>query len=198
MRIELWILFITVGLIYNAYHDGIYTKMLKANMKYIKIAVIGFGGLLLYLFFKRHPGNSHSLLKHATELIKYMPIDRNSKDLVTPFLDLTKGNSFFSPDVAPSAAANNNNMTPQMKRMMRSGGGQPGQRVNRSVSETKKKFVASNQSWKCGHCYQQLNATFEIDHVIELQNGGTNEVSNLVALCRNCHGNKTMMTKLSN
>jgi len=50
MRIELWIFFITAFLIYNTYYDGKYTKLLKDNMKYIKIGIIGFGGLILYLF----------------------------------------------------------------------------------------------------------------------------------------------------
>ena len=63
--------------------------------------------------------------------------------------------------------------------------------VKRSVSETKKKFVASQQQWKCGNCKNQLNHTFEIDHKIRLEYGGTNDINNLVALCRNCHGEKT-------
>jgi 5-methylcytosine-specific restriction endonuclease McrA len=61
----------------------------------------------------------------------------------------------------------------------------------RSVSETKKKYVAYRQEWKCNSCQQQLDHTFEIDHKIRLEHGGDNEVSNLVALCRNCHGKKT-------
>ena len=63
--------------------------------------------------------------------------------------------------------------------------------VKRSVSETKKKFVASQQQWKCGNCKNQLNHTFEIDHKIRLEYGGTNDINNLIALCRNCHGEKT-------
>jgi 5-methylcytosine-specific restriction enzyme A len=63
--------------------------------------------------------------------------------------------------------------------------------TKRSVSETKKKYVASNQDWKCGHCRNQLDHTFEIDHKIRLEYGGGNDVSNLIALCRNCHGKKT-------
>jgi 5-methylcytosine-specific restriction endonuclease McrA len=46
--------------------------------------------------------------------------------------------------------------------------------------------------WKCGHCNQQLDHTFEVDHILDLQYGGSNNVDNLVALCRNCHGKKTM------
>jgi len=61
----------------------------------------------------------------------------------------------------------------------------------RSVSETKKKFVASQQDWKCDSCKQKLSAWFEVDHKLRLGFGGTNHISNLVALCRECHGKKT-------
>ena len=198
MRIELWILLITGGLMYNAYHDNIFSKKIKDNMKYIQIGLIGLGGLILYGFLKKHPTESHKMLHHASEMIKYMPIDKNSKDLISPFFDLTQGNSFFSPQNAHPIGNHPNTVTPQMKRMLRSGGGnrQSNGIMKRSVSETKKKFVASSQQWRCGHCKHQLDATFEVDHINELQNGGSNEVNNLVALCRNCHGKKTMMTKL--
>ena len=63
--------------------------------------------------------------------------------------------------------------------------------TKRSVSETKKKYVAANQKWKCGHCEIQLDHTFEIDHKMRLEYGGGNDVQNLIALCRNCHGRKT-------
>ena len=198
MRIELWILFITAGLMYNAYYDNIFSKKIKENMKYIQIGIIGFGGLILYLFLKRHPTESHKMLHHASEMIKYMPIDRSSADLITPFFDFTKTHNFLKPQGAQPIGTMDNDITPQMKRMLRSGGTNgSGKIMKRSVSETKKKYVASNQNWFCGHCKHQLDATFEVDHIIELQNGGTNEITNLVALCRNCHGKKTMMTKLT-
>ena len=38
-----------------------------------------------------------------------------------------------------------------------------------------------------------LPAWFEVDHVVRLADGGTNDVDNLVAYCRSCHGKKTMM-----
>ena len=63
--------------------------------------------------------------------------------------------------------------------------------TKRSVSETKKKYVASIQNWKCEHCNNQLNAWFEVDHKVRLEHGGSNDVANLVALCRDCHGKKT-------
>ena len=63
----------------------------------------------------------------------------------------------------------------------------------RSVTSLTKKMVASSQEWKCGTCEQTLDFTYEIDHHIPLFKGGTNEVSNLIALCRNCHGKKTLL-----
>jgi len=68
--------------------------------------------------------------------------------------------------------------------------------TKRSVSETKKKFVASRQNWKCGDCSNQLSAWFEVDHKIRLEHGGSNHIDNLVALCRECHGCKTAMENL--
>jgi len=62
----------------------------------------------------------------------------------------------------------------------------------RNVSSLTKKMVASNQEWKCGSCNQTLDYTYEIDHHIPLFKGGSNEFSNLIALCRNCHGKKTL------
>jgi 5-methylcytosine-specific restriction endonuclease McrA len=68
--------------------------------------------------------------------------------------------------------------------------------TKRSVSETKKKFVASRQNWKCGDCNNQLTAWFEVDHKIRLEYGGSNHIDNLVALCRECHGKKTTIENL--
>tara|TARA_B100000674_G_scaffold489244_1_gene502880 strand:- start:1557 stop:1976 length:420 start_codon:yes stop_codon:yes gene_type:complete len=63
----------------------------------------------------------------------------------------------------------------------------------RRVSQLTKKIVASNQKWKCKHCDDTLDFTYEVDHIIPLYQGGTNQVENLQALCRNCHGRKTML-----
>lgn len=63
----------------------------------------------------------------------------------------------------------------------------------RNVSSLTKKMVASNQQWKCGSCNQTLDYTYEIDHHVPLFKGGSNEINNLIALCRNCHGKKTLL-----
>ena len=68
--------------------------------------------------------------------------------------------------------------------------------IKRNLSESKKKIVASNQSWKCLSCQNILDATYEIDHIIPLYKDGTNDIDNLQALCRNCHGKKTILDKI--
>ena len=60
------------------------------------------------------------------------------------------------------------------------------------LSQNVKKFVAANQKWSCNHCQQLLDSTYAIDHIIPVYQGGSNEMSNLQALCRNCHGKKTL------
>ena len=120
---------------------------------------------------------------------EFMPIDKNSSNM---FFDLSTMGMKNNNDTG----LNSQNLIPQHNRMMTSGSTPPMnigvKPTKRSVSETKKKYIASNQHWKCNKCNSMLEATFEIDHIVDLQYGGSNEVSNLVALCRNCHGNKTM------
>ena len=62
----------------------------------------------------------------------------------------------------------------------------------RKVSDQLKKIVASQQRWNCKKCKSILDATYEVDHIIALEDGGNNDIHNLQALCRNCHGRKTM------
>lgn len=191
MRFNTLLFLITIFLLVNTYYDNKYTDMLKLNKKYIKMAMIGFTGLTIYVFFKKFPSQGSAMLVHANDIIKYMPIDRHSKDLLTPLIDLTVHRETNN---LSQQGFTGMSMTPQEKRMMNSG--KKGTTHKRSVSETKKKFVASRQQWSCGHCQQQLDHTFEVDHIQDLQYGGDNSVDNLVALCRNCHGKKTLSSKL--
>ena len=70
-------------------------------------------------------------------------------------------------------------------------------KVKRNVNESTKKFVASSQEWKCKNCNNLFDATYEIDHKTPLYKGGTNDINNLEALCRNCHGKKTLLDKIN-
>jgi 5-methylcytosine-specific restriction endonuclease McrA len=64
-------------------------------------------------------------------------------------------------------------------------------RVKRRVHTMTKKIVAAEQKWMCALCGQLLTACFEVDHIVRLEIGGSNERFNLEALCRECHGMKT-------
>jgi 5-methylcytosine-specific restriction endonuclease McrA len=64
-------------------------------------------------------------------------------------------------------------------------------RFKRDVTHTMKMEVAAKQHWKCKHCMDELDETMEIDHIIALCVGGTNEITNLAALCAKCHRRKT-------
>ena len=211
-KFEFIIFIITAALILNTYYDGKYFKMVEtANArKYIKMATFGFFGLSMYLFLKKNPANSQTIMHHANELIKYMPISRESADMLTPLFDMTNKRTFFSgdngnngnEDEAEDWSSSNTSTSKRQQyninKMMSSGGtsatttnGSGIKATKRSVSESKKKFVAAQQSWKCGDCKRQLPSWFEVDHKIRLENGGSNAVDNLVALCRDCHGKKT-------
>jgi rubredoxin len=185
MKLELFIIGITGFLIYNAYHGGKYTKMIFQYKKYFKMAFFGLAGLSLYLLIKRSPEKCKNLLLYTNNMVKYMPIDKSSIDMLTPIIDFTgSGNNPEGQGFMQELNGLPNNYE---KRLLNSGT----KGTKRSVSETKKKYVASMQNWKCGNCQKQLTAWFEVDHKTRLEYGGTNEVQNLVALCRECHGQKT-------
>ena len=212
IKVEYIVFIITAVLIANTYYDGRLMKMFQSNQKLIKMATFGFVGLSLFLFLRRNPENSRQLLFHANDIIKYMPISKGTADMITPFFDFTRGGpppndggamSGGAPSFgggAPSLGGVTPGGTPRgpppasaaERRLLNSGKGSS----KRSVSETKKKYVAAQQGWKCGDCKRQLPAWFEVDHVIALEHGGSNHVDNLVALCRDCHGKKTAMSFL--
>jgi len=199
MKIELVIIIIAGFLIYNAYHNGKYTKLIMSWKKYIQMGTIALIAISLYLMIKRNPTQTKSMLLYANNAIKYMPIDKSSMDLITPIFDFTTTNKGFmenanaelNPGFDFQSPTDARNLANERKILL------SGQKATkRSVSETKKKYVASMQDWKCGHCSTRLNAWFEVDHKVRLEHGGGNEVQNLVALCRECHGKKTAMENM--
>ena len=225
VKTEYIVFLITAALIVNTYYDGQPLKMFQTNQKWIKMATFGFIGLSLFLFLRRNPDNSRQLLFHANDIIKYMPISKGTADMITPFFDMTgggltgtrmaqpslgggppgarmaqpsslidatPGTRMAQPSLGGGPPGATPGATPAERRLLNSGKGSS----KRSVSETKKKYVAAQQGWKCGDCQRQLPAWFEVDHVIALEHGGSNHVDNLVALCRDCHGKKTAMSFL--
>lgn len=207
MRIEIVIFIITAFLIANIYTEGKYVKKLLSYKKYYQMFGVAFGGLMTYWLLKKNPKKANEFFTTSNEYLKYLPVDQNTSNVISPILDFTSKQNFsehissgtvpqnkefkvldmFLPGTQP-----NNNTTSSESRLLNSGKNSS----KRSVSETKKKYVASRQEWKCSHCGQQLSAWFEVDHILRLEYGGDNHIDNLVALCRECHGKKTTIENL--
>lgn len=191
MRLEIFVLGLTAFFIYNAYNDGKYTKMLLTFKKYYKMIFYALLGIGIYLLLKRNPSQGRNMLLYANNVVKFMPIDKTSMDMLSPVFDFTStcDRSFMETfnNIDDNNLMGSTGICNSERRIISSG--KSG--TKRSVSETKKKYVASQQDWKCGHCESQLDHTFEIDHRVRLEYGGGNDVQNLIALCRNCHGKKT-------
>lgn len=198
MKLELFIFGIAGFLLYNIYHDGKYSKILVSYKKYYQMGLVAILAISLYLMIRRNPAQTKNMLLYTNNMIKYMPIDKSSMDMISPIFDLTnntaRATSFmggFNKGMNPDFEYNPI-MASQQQQSILSGP----KATKRAVSETKKKYVASMQDWKCGQCNKKLRHTFEVDHKIRLEHGGGNDVSNLVALCRECHGEKTSMENM--
>lgn len=192
MRIELWLIVITGAILFHMHTDGKYTKNIMMYKKQFQMGGVVFGAFILYILLKKNPANAQNILVTSNEYLKYLPVDKNTSSILSPILDFTSKNSFRNGGGEHEVVQVPNQQTKYAERMMHSGK----KGTKRSVSETKKKFVASRQNWKCGECNDQLNAWFEVDHKVRLEYGGSNHVDNLVALCRECHGKKTTIENL--
>ena len=67
----------------------------------------------------------------------------------------------------------------------------------RKISSDEKRIVGSSQEWKCAICKQNLPSSYEVDHINPLWRGGEDILSNLQALCPNCHADKTLKERMS-
>jgi hypothetical protein len=204
MKLELLILLITVLVLVNTYFEGKLISKLKKYEKYYKMVFFAFIGLCIYLYIKKDPRNYKDFVTNSNGYIKYLPIDRNTASIITPIIDFTSNsiskelnnnyNIYNNPNNQKSVtfSNSNHNLSKQQQKILYSGTNS----TKRSVSETKKKYVAASQNWHCKQCQKQLPAWFEVDHVIKLEYGGSNAIDNLEALCRDCHGRKTACENL--
>ena len=177
---RLLLFLIILYLIYLYFKDTLYS-FYNQYKNSIWISIIGIIGL--YAYFNQKPGEQllnrviHYVNKVDTVpvLSTYQELDQivQSYNRINSDQNILRGNEYNY---------TNNNMKKKNKR---------------NVSETKKKYVASMQSWKCAICYQVLDASYEVDHIHALYKGGTNKVDNLRALCRNCHGKKTVSDRIT-
>jgi hypothetical protein len=210
MRWEI-VLFLLAGvLMANIYYEGKLVKKLWTWKKYYQMAGIFFGACILYWLFKKDPRRASSIISHSNEYLKYLPVDRDTSHFISPILDFTarqqigsqmpmgnhgetsSGNGYSVLNLFKPRDPTDPPTEYQHRKLMTSGK----KATKRSVSETKKKFVASKQNWRCGDCGEQLSAWFEVDHKMRLEYGGSNQIDNLVALCRECHGRKTTIENL--
>jgi hypothetical protein len=181
MKLELILFLVVAAILFNIYHDNKYYKIFLSYKKYLQMAFIAFLGIVFYFLLKKNPERCKNMLLQANHMIRYMPIDKTSLDMLSPIIDFTANQSNIQNHIQSGFVQEVNTNTAKVKR---------------SVSETKKKYIASSQGWKCQNCNSVLNAWFEVDHKVRLEHGGNNDVSNLVALCRECHGGKTAMENM--
>jgi hypothetical protein len=128
MRLEIFILGITAFFVYNTYKDGKYTKMLYAFKKYYQMIFYVGVGLVLYVVLKKNPGQCKNLLLSANDAVKFIPLSKSSLDMLSPIFDFTS-----------QSEENMENREMERNGYDRSRGRGP---QTRSVSETKKKYVA--------------------------------------------------------
>ena len=133
MKIEFIIFMVAAFFIADTYYEGKYSRLLRSGKKYYQMAMIAFLAMSFYVFLKKNPNEGKNIVAHANNLIRYMPIEHGTADMLSPIFDFTQGHdSLFSKRMGY--------MPPQQKRMMNSGMGSS----RRSVSETKKKYVDRN------------------------------------------------------
>ena len=72
--------------------------------------------------------------------------------------------------------------------------------VRKQYSEVQKRIIAYNQHWMCvgEKCngQVQLSANWNLDHIIPLFQGGSNDFTNLQILCSDCHAIKTQKERI--
>ena len=184
MKSGLLIFMVTVFFLVDAHEDGKYMAMLRSWKKYYKMGAIVLAGVSAYAFLRKNPEGTRGLLSDGAQLLKFLPMDRSTASIIAPLL-------------GPPADRGQSRIESSGGVPVYGGGGTKHTgATRRSVSETKKKYVAAQQGWKCGGCQKPLPAWFEVDHQVRLDAGGSNHVSNLVAMCRDCHGKKTALENM--
>ena len=198
MKLELFIIIISGAILYDMYHGSMYSKKIMEFKKYFRMGIFGLGAFSLYLLFKRQPNSMYKLLISLNDVVKGLPLSKIISTTDGVKISTNTNTNNINNINYDSKMVNNNisQLPPQNHQHKSSNFSNHSKSTKRSVSETKKKFVASSQDWKCGNCGRMLNAWFEVDHRIRLEHGGSNDASNLVAMCRECHGEKTALENM--
>ena len=107
------------------------------------------------------------------------------------------GYLYWQARAAPEQFQDTLGLAKQVLTTVGGGVGSGGTKEKRNVSGLMKKKVAASQGWKCGQCKSLMDETYEVDHRVALFNGGSNDESNLVALCPHCHRKKTVDERIA-
>jgi 5-methylcytosine-specific restriction protein A len=198
MRIEILLFIVASLIVANIYYEGKVLKKLLSWKKYYKMAGVLLAFFVFYFLIKKNPLVAQNILTTSNEYIKYLPIDKNTMNLISPVLDFSSksnwsgssGNFIGGGEKYPIIEVQ------KMKSAVKQRATEMGGKFKRSVSETKKKYISAQQGWKCYNCKQQLSAFYEVDHIVPLYKGGSNDLTNLVSLCRECHSKKTAMDRM--
>jgi len=94
MRLELYIILIAGFIIANIYTDGKYVKLLTSSKKYYQMAGVAFGAFMIYILLKRNPLRAQQIISASNDYLRYLPIDRNTSNMISPILDFTSRQQF--------------------------------------------------------------------------------------------------------
>lgn len=192
MKFEVILVIVIGAFIYDAYYcGGKYMRWIQSLRRYYKTAMYIGGAIFIYMLMKSGDRRSQDVFFHGFNFLKSLPLERSYVNGLSPIFDMTGGGSGGSQEDGFMSEINDSGVTrinPLFPAKVPRRGMLP---TKRSVSEAKKRYVAASQNWQCANCQQLLNHTFEVDHITRLEFGGSNDVNNLSALCRNCHGIKT-------
>lgn len=83
------------------------------------------------------------------------------------------------------------------KQLLRDSAGSGTTREKRNVTNAMKKVVGANYKWKCAGCSSMLDEGYQVDHILPLFKGGTNDISNLQPLCGTCHNKKSIRERIN-
>lgn len=185
--------------ILNEYFQNKIFLCFEKFYRYSKIIALFIPFILVYC----NPDLVKKILVFFKDIDK-KPVHQNMDDMMNAYFEVKKNNKI---NLNPNTYLGNNNQfvnnngyynnVPNKPKNQFIHNNNVPKKVKRNVSESKKKYIASNQKWKCAHCNNLLDNTYEVDHIIALYKGGNNDLSNLEALCRNCHGVKTFKEKMN-
>ena len=105
MRIEIVIILITAVLIGNVYTEGKLFKKLLSYKKYYQMAGIAFGCLVVWWLMKKNPQKANEMFATSHEYLKYLPVDQNTSNIISPILDFTSKQNFSSQMTGGTTAA---------------------------------------------------------------------------------------------